>query len=50
MTRRAATDWGVARGTAQPLLSQALVFGDRRPYLVALLTLDEQAAADRERR
>ena len=30
---------------AQPLLSQALVFGDRRPYLVALLTLDEQAAA-----
>ena len=29
---------------AQPLLSQALVVGDRRPYLVALLTLDEAAA------
>ena len=29
---------------AQPLLSQALVIGDRRPYLVALLTLDEAAA------
>ncbi len=30
---------------AQALLSQALVIGDRRPYLVALLTLDEAAAA-----
>ena len=30
---------------AQALLSQALVVGDRRPYLVALLTLDEAAAA-----
>ena len=30
---------------AQPLLSQALVIGDRRPYLVALVTLDGQAAA-----
>ena len=26
--------------TADPLISQALVLGDRRPYLVALLTLD----------
>ena len=30
---------------AQPLLSHALIIGDRRPYLVALLTLDEAAAA-----
>jgi long-chain acyl-CoA synthetase len=27
----------------QPLISQAMVVGDRRPYLVALLTLDEEA-------
>jgi long-chain acyl-CoA synthetase len=27
----------------QPLISQAIVLGDRRPYLVALLTLDETA-------
>ena len=27
-----------------PLISQALVIGDRRPYLVALLTLDPEAA------
>jgi long-chain acyl-CoA synthetase len=27
----------------QPLISQAMVVGDRRPYLVALLTLDEAA-------
>lgn len=26
--------------TADPLVSQALVLGDRRPYLIALLTLD----------
>jgi long-chain acyl-CoA synthetase len=34
-----------------PLVSQALVVGDRRPYLVALLTLDEEELAkldDRE--
>jgi long-chain acyl-CoA synthetase len=30
---------------AQPLFSQAIVIGDRRPYLVALLTLDEAVAA-----
>jgi long-chain acyl-CoA synthetase len=29
-----------------PLVGDALVVGDRRPYLVALLTLDEQASAD----
>ncbi|RKT85540.1 long-chain acyl-CoA synthetase [Saccharopolyspora antimicrobica] len=29
---------------AHPLLGHALVFGDRRPYLVALLVLDEDAA------
>jgi long-chain acyl-CoA synthetase len=28
-----------------PLVSQAVVIGDRRPYLVALLTLDQEAAA-----
>jgi len=27
-----------------PLISEAVVFGDRRPYLVALLTLDEDEA------
>lgn len=30
---------------AQPLVSQALVVGDRRPYLVALLTLDDAIVA-----
>lgn len=29
---------------AHPLIGHALVFGDRRPYLVALLVLDEEAA------
>jgi long-chain acyl-CoA synthetase len=29
---------------ANPLVSRAVVIGDRRPYLVALLTLDEEAA------
>jgi len=29
----------------QPLISQAMVVGDRRPYLVALLTLDQLAVA-----
>ncbi|HVP01031.1 MAG TPA: long-chain fatty acid--CoA ligase [Solirubrobacteraceae bacterium] len=28
-----------------PLISEAVVFGDKRPYLVALLTLDEDEAA-----
>ena len=28
-----------------PLVSQAVVIGDRRPYLAALITLDEEAAA-----
>jgi long-chain acyl-CoA synthetase len=28
-----------------PLISQAVVHGDRRPYLVALITLDQQALA-----
>src|SRR5439155_24399113 len=27
-----------------PLVSQAVVIGDRRPYLAALITLDEEAA------
>ncbi|MEX2587975.1 MAG: long-chain fatty acid--CoA ligase [Actinomycetota bacterium] len=30
--------------TMSPLISQAVVIGDRRPYLTALLTLDQQAA------
>lgn len=30
---------------SSPLVSQALVIGDRRPYLTALLTVDEDAAA-----
>lgn len=30
---------------AHPLVGQALVYGDRRPYLVALLTLDPEMAA-----
>ena len=29
---------------AQPLIGQALAYGDRRPYVVALLTLDGEAA------
>ncbi len=29
---------------AQPLIGQALAYGDRRPYLVALLTLDGEVA------
>ncbi|HEV2375889.1 MAG TPA: AMP-binding protein [Streptosporangiaceae bacterium] len=29
---------------AHPLIGQALAFGDRRPYVVALLTLDSEAA------
>jgi long-chain acyl-CoA synthetase len=29
---------------AHPLISQALAYGDRRPYVVALLTLDGEAA------
>lgn len=33
------------RLTYEPLLSQAVVIGDRRPYLVALLTLDADAMA-----
>jgi long-chain acyl-CoA synthetase len=32
--------------TATPGVSQAVVLGDRRPYLVALLTLDEGASED----
>jgi len=28
-----------------PLVSQAVVIGDRRPYLTALITLDEEAVA-----
>ena len=28
-----------------PLISQAVVIGDRRPYLVALITLDAEAAS-----
>jgi long-chain acyl-CoA synthetase len=28
---------------ASPLISQALVVGDRRPYITALITLDEEA-------
>jgi len=30
---------------ASPLISQALVVGDRRPYITALITLDPEAAA-----
>jgi long-chain acyl-CoA synthetase len=30
--------------TAHPLIGQALAYGDRRPYLVALLTLDGEVA------
>jgi long-subunit acyl-CoA synthetase (AMP-forming) len=30
--------------TAHPLIGQALAYGDRRPYVVALLTLDAEAA------
>jgi long-chain acyl-CoA synthetase len=30
---------------AHPLIGQALAYGDRRPYVVALLTLDGEAAA-----
>ena len=30
--------------TAHPLIGQALAYGDRRPYVVALLTLDGEAA------
>jgi len=30
--------------TADPLIGQALVYGDRRPYIVALLTLDGEVA------
>jgi long-chain acyl-CoA synthetase len=30
--------------TADPLIGQALVYGDRRPYIVALLTLDGDVA------
>ena len=33
------------RLTYEPLLSQAVVIGDRRPYLVALVTLDGDAMA-----
>ncbi|HEX2052710.1 MAG TPA: AMP-dependent synthetase/ligase, partial [Actinomycetota bacterium] len=33
-----------AKLTLSPLLSQAVVIGDRRPYLTALLTLDPDAA------
>ena len=29
---------------AHPLIGQALAYGDRRPYVVALLTLDGEAA------
>jgi long-chain acyl-CoA synthetase len=29
---------------AHPLIGQALAYGDRRPYMVALLTLDGEAA------
>src|SRR4029079_11676153 len=29
---------------ASPLVSQALVVGDRRPYITALITIDEEAA------
>jgi long-chain acyl-CoA synthetase len=31
------------------LVSQALVIGDRRPYLTALITVDEAAAGGRDR-
>ena len=30
--------------TGDPLISQAMVYGDRRPFLTAVLTLDEEAA------
>ena len=30
--------------TGDPLINQAMVYGDRRPFLTAVLTLDEQAA------
>ena len=30
--------------TADPLISQAMVYGDRRPFLTAVLTLDAEAA------
>ena len=30
--------------TADPLIGQALAYGDRRPYIVALLTLDGDVA------
>ena len=33
---------------SSPLVSQALVVGDRRPYIVALLTVDPEQAAGRE--
>jgi long-chain acyl-CoA synthetase len=29
-----------------PLISQAVVIGDRRPYLIALITIDEEMAPD----
>lgn len=33
-----------------PLISQAMVYGDRKPYLVALITLDEKALPEQARR
>jgi long-chain acyl-CoA synthetase len=35
---------------AHPLVDQALAFGDRRPYVVALVTLDREAVRGRARR
>lgn len=43
--RSVAPQWVESRLRERPLIADALVYGDRRPFLVALLTLDRVALA-----